>query len=242
MTDSPAQQRDAAAQPLPRAATALLAQLDGWTHTITHATGPCTFGGLSEDTDGEGKRHCVEVVEDVASVCLRAHHSDGRRLNALWIKRKSWTLDTAFRWPWPWEHGVPLGLTATELTAYVTQPPPPDPREAEQLARDLAELAQHRARWEANRDVWVPIPMRWSCVRPEMTLLRPDGREWMVMSATRTPSGTLVRARRGEQEFFGVPPEPTALVLVPVPERDALTLSRDVLGSRIMSSEERRAS
>ena len=116
MTLPAAPQRDAATPALPRATQALIAQLDGWTHTITHARGPCTFGGLSEETDGEGKRHRVEVTEDVDSVCLRARHDDGRRLVAVWIKRKSWTPDVAFRWPWPWEHGVPLQLTATALT------------------------------------------------------------------------------------------------------------------------------
>jgi hypothetical protein len=246
MTLPTAPQRDAATPALPRAATTLIAQLDGWTHTITHATGPCTFGARSEDTDGNGKRHNIEITEDVDSVCLRAQHvSDGRRLVAVWIKRKSWTLDTAFRWPWPWEHGVPLGLTATELGAYVAEPVPRDPREvareAEQLAHDLAELAEHRARWEANQDVWVPIPMRWDVVAPGSVMLGRDSSPWSVVSVTPGPDGAVVRARHGEQEWFGRPAAGGAQVLVPVPLRDALTLLRSELGSRIVETERKTA-
>jgi hypothetical protein len=245
MTLPVAPQRDAATPILPRAAIALIAQLRGWTHTITPATGPYSFGGLSEDTDGEGKRHRIEVTQDVDSVCLRAQHAtDGRRLVAVWIKRKSWSLDTAFRWSWPWEHGIPLKVTATELTAYVVEPVPVDPRvrarEAEQLAADLAELAQHRARWAANQDVWVPIPMRWDVVTPGSVMVGSDGSPWSVGTVTPGPGGVSVRARFGEQEYFGRPTFPTAQVLVPVPVRDALTLLRSELGSRIVAPESER--
>jgi hypothetical protein len=137
---------------------------------------------------------------------------------------------------------VPLRVTATELAAYVTQPPPRDPREVQreaiQLAADLAELAEHRARWEANRDVWVPIPMRWTTVTPGAVMLGADGSPWSVVSVT--APGPVVRARHGEQEYFGQPASPTALVLVPVPERDALTVLRAELGSRVMNAAERR--
>jgi len=255
MTLPTAPQRDTAAHPIPRAATALIAQFDGWTHDTTHATGPYIFGGLSEDADGEGKRHRVEVTEDVDSVCLRARHvDDGRRLVAVWIKRKAWSLDVAFRWSWPWEHGIPLKVTATELTAYVTDPVPRDPREvareAEQLARDLDELAQHRARWEANRDVWVPSPRPWRCVTSHDVVIGRDGRLWTIAEVFthrmridgHIALVTGVRATCGDA-VHSTPHVDLAAevqVLVPVPLRDALTLLRAELGSRIMSTTERK--
>lgn len=241
MTTSPAQQRDAAAPALPRATKQLIDQLDGWTHEVRHARGPATFGGLSEDTDGDGKRSRIEIIEEVDSVCLRARADDGRRLVAVWTKRKAWTLDTAFRWPWPWESQVPRQVTATELAAYVADPVPRDPRELEaeasRLALDLAELAEHRARWEANRDVWVPIPQAWATIAHGSTFLDARGAPWSLVSVTAARGGPIVHARHGGQEYAGQPAAPTALVLVPVPERDALTLSRAVLGSRILERE-----
>jgi hypothetical protein len=111
----------------------------------------------------------------------------------------------------------------------------PDLPPAEQLALDLAELAEHRARWAANRDVWVPIPMRWDTARPGDVFIDRGGAPWTLVSViTDGTRAVHVRARHGAQEYAGQPASPTAQVLVPVPERDALTLSRAVLGSRIM--------
>lgn len=112
---------------MPASAKSLLRQLEGWSTLVTHATGPCEFGGLSEDTDGEGKRHRVSVTEDVDSVLLRGAHVDGRAFVALWVRRpgetpagrrKGWTLDLAWRGKRPDEH-TPKQITATELKAYV---------------------------------------------------------------------------------------------------------------------------
>jgi hypothetical protein len=108
---------------LPAAARTLLRQLDGWSTKVTHATGPCAFGGLSEGTDGNGKRRRIEVVETVESVVVRAAYVDGRALVALWIRRpgKGWKLDLAWRGRHPGDH-TPRPLTATELKAYVAGP------------------------------------------------------------------------------------------------------------------------
>jgi hypothetical protein len=237
MTDSPAQQRDAAAHPIPTAVSSLLARLDGWTHTTSHATGPCTFGGLSEETDGDGHHSQIEVVEQVDSVCVRACHPDGRAIVALWVRRPSkgrWTLDTAFRAKHH-DEPAPTRIKATALAAYVAADgPPPDPRIAEQLAADLAELARYRAMWAANADVWVPIPQHWTTVEPGAWFLDPHGGRWTLDGVSQATGGVFVRARQGAQVYAGHPASPIAQVLVPVPERDALTLSRDVLGSRIM--------
>lgn len=246
MNTPQAQQRDAAAPtepPIPTAVKTLLAQLGDWQHTVSHATGPATFGGLSEETDGEGKRHQIEVVEQVASVCLRACHPDGRAFVALWLQRPStgrWSLDLAFR---ARHHGepAPQRLKATELTAYVAASgPPADPQAAEQLARDLAELARYRAMWAANADVWVPIPQRWASVEPGSVVVGVNDALWTVAAVEPAQDGPIVRIRSGWQEWAGRMPMPTVPVLVPVPVRDALTLLRSELGSRIMSDAERK--
>lgn len=242
MTTPQVPQRDAATPdetPPPRAVVTLMAKLTDWDAELKRAIGPVVFGGLSEDTNGDGKRRRVEITEDVDSIGLRANHPDGRALAALWIRRtgaRNWTLDTAWRGAWPWEP-APKELTATELTAYVVEAPPVDPRAAEQLALDLAELAEHRARWAANRDVWVPIPQRWSTVAHGSVFLDARGAPWTLVSVERAQGGPIVRARHGTQEYVGQPAAPTALVLVPVPERDALTLLRDQLSSRITERE-----
>lgn len=108
---------------VPRAATALLAKLEAWSVFERAARGPCEFGGLSEETNGEGKRHRVTVVEDVDSYLVRARHVDGRAFVAVWVRRsgKGWTLDTAWRGRRRDEH-APKQVTATQLRAYVVAP------------------------------------------------------------------------------------------------------------------------
>lgn len=109
---------------LPAAAKTLLRQLDGWSHTTSHATGSCGFSGLSETVDGNGRRRRTEIVETVDSVLVRACHVDGRALVALWLHRsgrKGWTLDLAWRGRHPHEP-APRRITATQLRAYVAAP------------------------------------------------------------------------------------------------------------------------
>jgi hypothetical protein len=114
---------------LPTAANTLLKQLrelvPAWSiDGPHHATGPCAFGGLSEETDGEGKRRRIEIIEQVDSVLIRARHADGRAIVALWVRRpsrKGWTLDMAWRGRAAHEH-APRQLTATALKAYVAAP------------------------------------------------------------------------------------------------------------------------
>jgi hypothetical protein len=114
---------------LPVAANTLLKQLrehvPAWSVAEPrHATGPLAFGGLSEQTDGEGKRRRIEIIEQVDSVLIRACHVDGRALVALWIRRstrKGWTLDMAWRGRRPDEY-APQRITATQLKAYVAAP------------------------------------------------------------------------------------------------------------------------
>lgn len=122
---------------IPNPVKTLLRQLEDWSTSVSHATGPCEFGGLSEDTDGDGKRHRVSVTEDVVSVLLRAANADGRAFVALWIRRpgstptgrrKGWTFDLAWRGRRP-DELTPKQMTATQLKAYVA-PDPTAMREA----------------------------------------------------------------------------------------------------------------
>lgn len=112
---------------IPTAAKALLRQLEDWSVQTHAGVGPCEFGGLSEDTDGEGKRRRVIHVEDVDYFHIVARHVDGRGIAAIWIrrpgttpagKRKGWSLDMAWRGKRRDEF-TPKQITATEMKAYV---------------------------------------------------------------------------------------------------------------------------
>jgi hypothetical protein len=106
---------------LPTAARSLLRKLDGWKTFTRPAAGQLEFGSLSVDTDGNGKRHRISLVENVDSVLIRARHTDGRALVAVWIRRESrkgWTLDMAWRGRRADEY-APRQVTARELAAYV---------------------------------------------------------------------------------------------------------------------------
>lgn len=110
---------------LPPAARTLLRQLDDWSTHVTCASGELEFNALSEDTDGEGKRRRILVLEPVDSVLLRGAHVDGRALVALWIRRATragWKLDLAWRGRRADEF-TPKQITATELKAYVAPVP-----------------------------------------------------------------------------------------------------------------------
>lgn len=114
----------------PRAAKALLAKLSAWSVHTHASSGTAEFGGLSEDTDGEGRRRRVSVIEPVESFLVRAAHVDGRAFVAVWMCRlsrpttsggKAWSLDTAWRGRRPDEY-TPHQVTAKELAEYVATP------------------------------------------------------------------------------------------------------------------------
>lgn len=109
------------------AARSLLRALSGhWLGWSSHSRGQLEFGGLSEETDGEGRRHRIEVIDDVDSVLVRGRHVDGRAVVALWIRRHGcgWTLDMAWRGRHDGEL-APKRLIARQLAAYVAAADPP---------------------------------------------------------------------------------------------------------------------
>lgn len=114
----------------PRAAKALVARLEDWSVHQYASSGTCDFGGLSEDTDGEGKRSRVSNVEPVDSYLVRAVHADGRAFVAVWACRlsrptksggRSWSLDTCWRGKNA-DELAPKQISASELKAYVEWP------------------------------------------------------------------------------------------------------------------------
>lgn len=126
----------------PRAATALLRQVQDWPMVqVNHARGQLEFGGLSETEDGNGKRKRIELIETVDSVVVRAMHADGRAVVALWMRRidrGGWSLDMAFRGRLGGEL-APKRLSARQLTAFVAAP---DPEAALAAAAACAPKAQ----------------------------------------------------------------------------------------------------
>jgi hypothetical protein len=117
----------------PRAAGALAKKLEldpDWRVRVIPGHGGTEFGGLSEDTNGEGKRHRVSEYIEVDSVSVRAQHTDGRALVAVWIKRadeQKWTFDLAFRGrDVATDEGVPRRLNSRQLNAYAIAGCPAD--------------------------------------------------------------------------------------------------------------------
>lgn len=129
----------------PRAAGALAKKLDadpGWAVRVIPGHGGTEFGGLSEDTNGNGKKHRISQFIEVDSVSVRAKHSDGRALVAVWIKRadeQKWTFDLAFRGrDIATDEGVPRRLNSRQLSAYASAP---DPSSALAACAELAPKA-----------------------------------------------------------------------------------------------------
>lgn len=111
----------------PPAARALLAQLTDWSVHQHASTGTVEFNGLSEETDGEGKRKRVTSEVPVDSFLVRAAHVDGRAFVAVWLARRdrptksgkpSWSLDTCWRGR-RFDELAPKPITAKELKVYV---------------------------------------------------------------------------------------------------------------------------
>lgn len=88
------------------------------------------------------------------------------------------------------------------------------------------------------RDAWVPVPLRWRHVVAGDAFLGKDGGlPWHVVAVEQ---GRRVIVARGARTVTAtVDPDDVIRVLVPVTERDAVALTREQLGARLV---ERRAS
>ena len=82
-------------------------------------------------------------------------------------------------------------------------------------------------------DAWVPVPMRWRHVVAGDVIVGHDGGLWLV--AVRGRDGLTTAMRTGaDQHSAPVDPDDVVQVLVPVTEREAVELTRDQLGARLI--------
>lgn len=84
-------------------------------------------------------------------------------------------------------------------------------------------------------DVWVPVPLRWRHVVAGDVFVAPDGSPWVV--ARREPSQGLIAVQvvQADDPFNSyVDPDDVINVLVPAVERDAVELTREQLGARLI--------
>lgn len=84
-------------------------------------------------------------------------------------------------------------------------------------------------------DVWVPVPIRWRHVQVGDVFVDSNGQLWHVMNTEPGRAGIKVKALL---QFWtrtaDVDPDEIIYVLIPVPERDAVELTRDALGARLI--------
>lgn len=158
--DAPAPQSGPPTRSLPTvtdvpAVKALLASCaPGWKGTVTRAEGTLDTGGLSEETNGDGKRTRVARTLTVESIAVRLQHADGRGVRVLYWrdpaartptnKPKGYAFDSA----WRGRHGderVAVVLNAGEVKAYVAALEPDAALEAvEQVRVEAARKAAER--------------------------------------------------------------------------------------------------
>lgn len=84
-------------------------------------------------------------------------------------------------------------------------------------------------------DCWVPVPVRWRHLAPGDVFVAPDGRLWHLVGIT-PERGQLVAGAMHGEEYARRPVDPDDVipVLVPTPERDAVELTREQLGARLV--------
>lgn len=81
-------------------------------------------------------------------------------------------------------------------------------------------------------DTWVPVPIRFRHVLPGDMFVGRDGELWRV---DRTGPGMAMTASTSINTFTSdVDPDDVIPVLVPTPERDAVELTREQLGARLI--------
>lgn len=82
---------------------------------------------------------------------------------------------------------------------------------------------------------WVPVPLRARHIVVGDVIAGRDGRPWMVTAADPARGSILTTAQAGTDTIeVASDPDHTISVLVPVPERDALELTAELLGARVL--------
>lgn len=86
---------------------------------------------------------------------------------------------------------------------------------------------------EQLADTWTPVPLRWRHVQLG-DVIAGGGLLWSVVQLGGYGTALNVRIACGARDWSGeVDPDETVSVLVPLPERDAVELTRDQLGARL---------
>ena len=84
-------------------------------------------------------------------------------------------------------------------------------------------------------DVWVPVSIRFRYVQAGDTFVGNAAQLWHVISIKPDLSQLRIQAHQGHTLFsVMVDPDDVIDVLTPVPERDAIELTRDALGARLI--------
>jgi hypothetical protein len=82
---------------------------------------------------------------------------------------------------------------------------------------------------------WVPVPLRWRHVIAGDTFVDRNGALWHVTRVGMTADGfAAVAAQADAVTGSPVDPDDVIPVLIPVSERDAVELTRDQLGARLV--------
>lgn len=144
----------ASAHPAPVGAL-LAALLPGWTTDVTHARGTLDKGVRADQPDARGKRPTITTTLHVESIALRARHTDGRAIAAVWAREvgartptgrpKTYSYALGWRGRHPGED-TPTALAAGEVAPYLHAADPAAALHAvEQVRADLAERAARTA-------------------------------------------------------------------------------------------------
>lgn len=89
---------------------------------------------------------------------------------------------------------------------------------------------------EEFETAWVPVPLAWRHIGPNDVIVGKNGMPWLVL-ATLSGAALHVKIRRDDvTEWRGqVDPDETVQVLTPWPMAQAVALTRDELGARLLA-------
>lgn len=87
-----------------------------------------------------------------------------------------------------------------------------------------------------DADIFVPVPLRWRHVVAQDTFLALGGQMWHVRQAWPVKGQIEITAVSGQTKFARlVDPDDVIDVLIPALERDAVELTREQLGARLIA-------
>jgi hypothetical protein len=82
---------------------------------------------------------------------------------------------------------------------------------------------------------WAPVPLRWRHAIESDVFVAPDGSLWQIIRSEIDRGSISITASCGPDQFSrSVDPDDVIPVLVPVPEREAVELTIEELGARLV--------